>query len=343
MPAFETLAAALDGSKGDFGIYSNIMLHRKHAGIQLQKPIEGLFGTNLTGIQLKFDNTTEANFRRVIFLSQLAQTLCIKTYSEALRRGEETFGSIIWQLNDVWQASSWGSLDYGGRWRALHHELQNLFAPSVTSVWVDGANKLVHIYGSHHGFVADLPAGGGNALLVEINITDIATGVVVQTHTVDWTPMLTASVDHLFDLQLDQIATRRSVIMTRFISTNSGLPVPVSETIHLLQPPAAMFWALTSKADMKVAVDRVSTKSTTAATANAAATSVSISLTNTNGAVPMFYVLATSTLAGRFSRNLLYIPAGGGSTTIEFFFIDGVTSSKEEVLESLSIDWLNKA
>lgn len=49
LPAFETLAAALDGSKGDFGINSEILLHRKHAGVQLQKPILGLFGTNLTG------------------------------------------------------------------------------------------------------------------------------------------------------------------------------------------------------------------------------------------------------------------------------------------------------
>ena len=76
-------------------------------------PIASLFG------ETDFEDRSEAHFRRLIFLSQLAQTLCIKTKLEEFRRGAETFGALMWQLNDVWQASSWGSLDYGGRWRAL--------------------------------------------------------------------------------------------------------------------------------------------------------------------------------------------------------------------------------
>ena len=42
--------------------------------------------------------TSEADFKRVIFLSQLSQVLCIKSYLEELRRGEHTMGALIWQL-----------------------------------------------------------------------------------------------------------------------------------------------------------------------------------------------------------------------------------------------------
>ena len=118
--------------------------------------------------------TSEADFRRVIFLSQLAQTLCIKSYIEELRRGNHTMGSLIWQLNDVWQASSWGSLDYGGRWRALHHNLQTLFAPTVVSVWVDNSTSVLHVYVSHHG------SSPTSASQVEVNVTSIATGEVAS-------------------------------------------------------------------------------------------------------------------------------------------------------------------
>ena len=55
------------------------------------------------------------------------------------------------QLNDVWQASSWGSLDYGGRWRALHHVCVDVFAPTVVSVWLDSSSGAAQVYASHHG------------------------------------------------------------------------------------------------------------------------------------------------------------------------------------------------
>jgi beta-mannosidase len=126
LPAFETLAPVLNESLGDFNVNSPIMLHRKHAGKDLVKPFESLFvngGANSSGGQAlstssasALQGSTATDFRRVIFLTQLAQTLCIKSYLEELRRGVHTFGALIWQLNDVWQASSWGSLDYGGRW-----------------------------------------------------------------------------------------------------------------------------------------------------------------------------------------------------------------------------------
>ena len=83
LPAFETIAPMLNGSLGDYGVFSPVMLHRKHAGKDLAKPLTSMFGV------ASFDDTSEAAFRRMIFLSQLAQTLCIKTYFEVRAGGEK--------------------------------------------------------------------------------------------------------------------------------------------------------------------------------------------------------------------------------------------------------------
>jgi beta-mannosidase len=302
-----------------------------------QSPIESLFGSNTSGTTLDFDDTSEATFRRVIFLSQLAQTMCIKTYLEELRRGEQTFGSLIWQLNDVWQASSWGSLDYGGRWRALHHSLQGVFAPTMASIWLDGVQQVVNVYGSHHGALLADPAADGTALLVEINVTRVATGAVTQSHTVRWTPASTATVHPLMQLPLAVISMQHEVVTTRLLAAATGLPVLTSETVHQLLPPAQMEWGLVPKSALAVSVSSVS------------ASSASVTLMN-KAAAPLFYVLVTSTLAGRFDRNVLYFPPGAARTIAFLFPGQGAEAgagaaavpTQDEVLQSLSVDWLNK-
>ena len=54
--------------------------------------------------------------------SQATQALCIKAETEYYRslRGEEahTMGALYWQLNSIWPAPTWSSMEYGGRWKA---------------------------------------------------------------------------------------------------------------------------------------------------------------------------------------------------------------------------------
>jgi beta-mannosidase len=43
-------------------------------------------------------------------------------------------GTLYWQLNDCWPVASWSSLDYFGRWKALHYAARRFYAPLLLSI-----------------------------------------------------------------------------------------------------------------------------------------------------------------------------------------------------------------
>jgi beta-mannosidase len=47
-------------------------------------------------------------------------------------------GAIYWQLNDCWPVTSWASVDYFGRWKALHYAAKRFFAPVLLSCAEEG-------------------------------------------------------------------------------------------------------------------------------------------------------------------------------------------------------------
>ena len=42
-------------------------------------------------------------------------------------------GAVYWQINDCWPVISWSSIDYWGRWKALHYYAKRFFAPVMIS------------------------------------------------------------------------------------------------------------------------------------------------------------------------------------------------------------------
>jgi beta-mannosidase len=79
------------------------------------------------------------NQEALITLSQLNQAYCMKTGVEHYRRlTPHCMGSLYWQLNDCWPVASWSSLEFTGRWKALHHEARRFHAPALVSAHVPG-------------------------------------------------------------------------------------------------------------------------------------------------------------------------------------------------------------
>jgi beta-mannosidase len=75
----------------------------------------------------------------LIYLSQLNQAYCMQVGVEHYRRlMPHCMGALYWQLNDCWPVASWSSIEFTGRWRALHHVARRFFAPALVSAQVPG-------------------------------------------------------------------------------------------------------------------------------------------------------------------------------------------------------------
>ena len=73
-------------------------------------------------------------FEDLVYASQIIQGEAIKYGVEHFRRNRHRCkGSIYWQLNDCWPAISWSSIDYFGRWKALHYMAKRFYAPVLLS------------------------------------------------------------------------------------------------------------------------------------------------------------------------------------------------------------------
>lgn len=70
------------------------------------------------------------SFSNLLYVSQILQGIAIKFGVEHWRRHRgRCMGSLYWQINDSWPVASWASIDYYGRWKALHYMAKNFYAP----------------------------------------------------------------------------------------------------------------------------------------------------------------------------------------------------------------------
>ncbi|MCX7821039.1 MAG: hypothetical protein N2258_05115 [Brevinematales bacterium] len=85
------------------------------------------------------------DFKSLVYLSQLLQAEAIKYGVKHFRiKSDICRGAIYWQLNDCWPVASWSSIDYYGRWKALHYYAKKFFSPIMLASDIE--NNLVKIY-----------------------------------------------------------------------------------------------------------------------------------------------------------------------------------------------------
>jgi beta-mannosidase len=86
------------------------------------------------------------DFPSLVYLSLVLQAEGIRYGVEHWRRHmERVSGTLYWQLNDCWPVASWSSLDYFGRWKALHYAARRFYAPVLLSIEDVGTNMAVHV------------------------------------------------------------------------------------------------------------------------------------------------------------------------------------------------------
>lgn len=87
----------------------------------------------------------------LLYASQVLQGMAIKYGVDHWRRNRgRCMGTLYWQINDNWPAPSWSSIDYFGRWKALHYMAQKFYAPHAVSMTLE--DHRCHIYFSNESF-----------------------------------------------------------------------------------------------------------------------------------------------------------------------------------------------
>jgi beta-mannosidase len=123
LPPLETIRTY--AQEADWNMTSYIMeQHQKNAS-----------GNGLMIAQMAESYRMPKDFPAMVYLSMVLQSEGIRYGVEHWRRNKERVaGTIYWQLNDCWPVASWSSLDYFGRWKALHYAARRFYAPVLLSI-----------------------------------------------------------------------------------------------------------------------------------------------------------------------------------------------------------------
>ena len=75
------------------------------------------------------------DFKSLLYVTQILQGMAIKSGVDHWRRNRgRCMGTLYWQINDNWPVASWASIDYYGRWKALHYMAAKFYAPVAASI-----------------------------------------------------------------------------------------------------------------------------------------------------------------------------------------------------------------
>ncbi len=92
-------------------------------------------GNSLMVSQMTDQFRLPKDFASFVYVSMVLQAEGIRYGVEHWRRNRQRVsGTLYWQLNDCWPVASWSSIDYFGRWKALHYLARRFYAPLLLSM-----------------------------------------------------------------------------------------------------------------------------------------------------------------------------------------------------------------
>jgi beta-mannosidase len=123
IPSKNTLKKVME-KESDFNLFSyNMEKHQRNSSANAKI---------MQYMQATFRYPTD--FDTLTYASQLLAGEAIRYGVEHFRRNRgRCMGAIYWQLNDCWPVISWASIDYYGRWKALHYYAKRFFSPILIS------------------------------------------------------------------------------------------------------------------------------------------------------------------------------------------------------------------
>ncbi|KAH8023652.1 hypothetical protein HPB51_015148 [Rhipicephalus microplus] len=128
--------------------FSRFLDHRQHYAMGAR------FAARIIDAYFRVANTSRtdraAGYDMVSYLTQVIQAESVRTGCERFRRLRghihdglgHNMGVLYWQLNDIWPAPSWASIEYGGRWKMLQYFAKKFFSPIIVSPYLERDDEI---------------------------------------------------------------------------------------------------------------------------------------------------------------------------------------------------------
>lgn len=157
MPSFYSWEEVLT-SPEDFSFNSTVVMSRDHhppaGSLAFPNPNapqgQGQM-TSAVELWLPTPSTSNSNqtFAQWCWSTQIFQSMTmvsqIAWYRRGAGQGENNLGSLVWQLNDIWQGVSWSSIEYSGRWKVLQYGETGAFSPVTIYPFWTAQNETLEV------------------------------------------------------------------------------------------------------------------------------------------------------------------------------------------------------
>jgi len=136
LPSIETWYPIINQSS-DLNLESNFIQHREHSSGQIRTMIKHIE----MNLPLPIIKNPLMNFTQWIYLSQINQAMTLKSISDQCRLYSSpdridpktsegnTMGLMYWQINDIWQAPTWSTIEYELKWKMAHYYVRHMYEP----------------------------------------------------------------------------------------------------------------------------------------------------------------------------------------------------------------------
>ncbi len=186
----------------------------------------------------------------ISYISQILQLKAIQYGVEFWRQNRgRCMGSLYWQLNDCWPVASWSSIDYYGRWKALHYGARRFYAPLMASA------KEEQEFGGRIAYYVHNDLRQTKRCRLEVDLLDIDFGLLRHEEAEVSIEALTAKpvLELDFEPLLADPAVRARAF-ARYRLTEEGREVSRGTTLfvrpkHFAFPKVAYTWSVAEKPD----------------------------------------------------------------------------------------------
>ena len=126
----------------DWFLESDVMHAHQRCMSDERKDLD--YGNRLINTYLERNFNTPKDFENYVYAVQALQAKGVKMAIESHRRNRTDnycMGTLYWQINDCWPVASWSSIDYYGKWKALHYMVKKAYN-QVLPVYLEKDGKL---------------------------------------------------------------------------------------------------------------------------------------------------------------------------------------------------------